>query len=573
VTPWLRARARELEALRHYRASQVTGRVASRIRRRLTAAAPARLRAEIDALTRVPPPVRETTCPPALRAFALHPAVVSPSVPAEILEGRFTFLGEARPYLASTWRARGPGAPSHLWRMNLHYHRFLLESAAGALRAPARAGALLERAAAWVEDWMRACPAGELRGFEDAWNSYAVSTRILHGWAARRLLQDVPGHAAECLRRRLDGRGAADAAFLSRWLEHDLQGNHLLRNAVALAAAGRWFAGPRAERWGRSGEALLARELHRQLLEDGFHEERSPMYHALLVQDLLLLGPRGEMERERTAAALRALRPVVHPDGDIALLNDSALAIAPPLAPLRELGSGLGLDLGGRVRDLPAAGYFGLGSGDDLAIFDAGLLGPDHLPAHAHCDALSFEMSLRGRRVVTDTGVDRYEAGPERDFQRSTAAHATLQVDGREQGEPFGSFRMGRRPRVRGRRLDDRTVMGEHDGFGASGVHRRTARWEGGALSWHDELLGAETAATVRVGLAPGARAAADGQGAASVQLPDGTRLRWTTPEGALAVESGVCCRGFGEREPRAVLCWRGRAGAGRVLAFRLRPA
>src|SRR5262249_44158533 len=152
-------------------------------------------------------------------------------------------------------------------------------------------------------------------------------------------------------------------------------------------------------------------------------------------------------------------------------------------------------------------------------------------PAHAHCDALSFELCADGRRLVVDTGVDRYEAGPERDFQRSTAAHSTLQVRDLEQGEPFGSFRMGRRPRVRGSRVDERRTSGEHDGFGRAGRHRRRVEWLGRrGVSWADRLEGAlGTPVAVRLGLAPEARASVDGTDA-TVVLPGVARYRFTSP-------------------------------------------
>jgi hypothetical protein len=81
-------------------------------------------------------------------------------------------------------------------------------------------------------------------------------------------------------------------------------------------------------------------------------------------------------------------------------------------------------------------------------IFDCGPLGPDYQPGHGHCDLLSYELSLHGQRVVVDTGVSTYEPGPERSYERSTAAHNTLRIDGEDQAEIWGSFRVGRRPGV-----------------------------------------------------------------------------------------------------------------------------
>jgi hypothetical protein len=81
-------------------------------------------------------------------------------------------------------------------------------------------------------------------------------------------------------------------------------------------------------------------------------------------------------------------------------------------------------------------------------IFDCGPLGPDYQPGHGHSDVLSYELSLHGQRVIVDTGVSSYELGPERHYERSTAAHNTVRVDEVEQAEIWAGFRVGRRPAV-----------------------------------------------------------------------------------------------------------------------------
>jgi len=129
-----------------------------------------------------------------------------------------------------------------------------------------------------------------------------------------------------------------------------------------------------------------------------------------------------------------------------------------------------------QVTVFPDTGYGVIRSPESLStlIFDCGPLGPDYQPGHGHCDVLSYELSLQGQRVVVDTGVSTYEPGPERYHERSTSAHNTLRIDGEEQAEIWGSFRVGRRPRV-GQIRGDRngafpSVSGEHDAYRHLGV-------------------------------------------------------------------------------------------------------
>lgn len=577
---WKR-RLRDLRALSGYRPRQVAHRLLLLARRRWTSAAPGRARRLVETLRRTPPECGAIGADPALVEFLLDPRVTPPERGQDLLEGRFTFVGLTREFgPRPAWNDRR-SAPSHLWRMNLHYHRFLVDAVAESIRRGPAGDVLLDRAAELLDDWNRACLPGDPPAWADAWNSYSVSARLLHAWCARRALESRPGRAADELRRRLDGLGASSAAFLSGWLERDLGGNHLLRNAFALLSAGRWFRGPRAERWLHLGRSLAVEQLDAQILADGFHEERSPMYHAIQLEDLLLASLRvgdgdGE-ERLRTHASrmLGALEAVLHADGEIARLNDSAHGVAAPASALRALAEGSGVAAarpdGG---ELSAAGYLRFASPGSILLFDAGALGPDHLPAHAHCDALSLDWSVFGRPVITDTGVDRYEAGPERDFQRSVAAHSTLQAAGLDQGEPFSSFRMGRRPRVAGRREGPDVVEGSHDGFQPLGTHRRRVTCRGASLRWTDFLEGtADCPVAVRLGFAPDVRVAL-GPGGGRVELPGGHRLRIEWPaDGAVSVETGVQCDRFGSSSPRPVVVWRGVGGRGRRHDFAIEPS
>ncbi|HEX6851526.1 MAG TPA: alginate lyase family protein [Candidatus Polarisedimenticolaceae bacterium] len=575
---WWARRARDLRAGSHYLPRQVLRRGLVLLRRRITGAAPSGLRRRLAALRAAPPPCRSIAPNDGLRAFLLDPGVNPPERAESLLSGRFEFVGLTREFGAPPrWNDRS-GAPSHLWRMNLHYHRFLVDAAAESARRPERAHVLLGRAADWLDDWTGACLPGDPAGWSDAWNSYAASTRLLHAWCARRLLEGVAGAAAEALRRRLDGLGASSASFVEAWLERDLGGNHLLRNAFALLAAGRWFTGPLASRWERVGRRVVEEELARQLLPDGCHDERSPMYHALQLEDLLLAAlasgpvPGDEPLREQASKLLAAFGAMLHADGEIALLNDSAFGIAAPARALRSLAEDAGIAPATLPSgELPFAGYYRFAGEGSVLLFDAGSLGPDHLPAHAHCDALSFDWSVAGRRVVTDTGVDRYEAGPERDFQRGVAAHATLQAAERDQGEPFGGFRMGRRPRVTGRRTGPDVVEGQHDGFGRHGIHARRVTVGPESIRWTDRLVGpSDCPVTVRVGFTPDASVSLERAGAV-VAFEGGVVLRMSLPDdGAAAVESGIQCERFGSAVSRPVLAWRGVGGRGRHHAFEL---
>ena len=61
---------------------------------------------------------------------------------------------------------------------------------------------------------------------------------------------------------------------------------------------------------------------------------------------------------------------------------------------------------------------------------------------------MSFELFCDGKPVVVNCGTYAYQC-KERSFFRSTAAHNTVMVDGTEQSQCWGAFRLAKRSKVR----------------------------------------------------------------------------------------------------------------------------
>jgi len=466
---------RLLRTVRHLRPAQVVAR-ASFVLERAVVSSPSRSgileRRYARQLAAIAATVRDGP-----RLWRWPPAPLDPAARADaaraagVLDGRFTFLNQPR-LLPDPVDWSAPGA-SRLWRFHLHSFEFAVDLAAAARRRDGRA---YSRFRSLVGSWLRDNPVSA----DDAWHPFVASGRLIAWVVARDLLTATlqsDAAFAEQLRRAI----LTHALFVDEHLETDVGGNHLLKNLVALLMAGCAFDGPAAERWRARAARLLERQLPLQVLPDGGHYERSPMYHALVLADLLAaLFPAGRRELAVAVPLADAVRrmqryaiTLVHPDGDIPLFNDSALAEAPP--PARLVGPSTE-PLSGA---LAPSGYFLLpAASDSVLIADCGPPGPDDLPAHVHADALAVEASVAGRRVLVDGGVAGYESGPLRDHLRGTAAHNTVVVDGQDQSEVWGSFRVGRRARVHLDHwsADERvgTLVGHHDGYARLGVrHER----------------------------------------------------------------------------------------------------
>lgn len=140
------------------------------------------------------------------------------------------------------------------------------------------------------------------------------------------------------------------------------------------------------------------------------------------------------------------LGAILHPDGQVPLFGDSSRDFMPsPAAVFQRLGRRLPDLCPANAVSQVVGDYWIYRERDKFLIFDAGAVGPDHLPAHAHADLLTVEASWAGRRLLVDAGVADYEDSPDRAYCRGTAAHNTLQIDGQNQCDVWSRFRMGRR--------------------------------------------------------------------------------------------------------------------------------
>lgn len=419
----------------------------------------------------------------------------------------FTFLGRRLPrFGAVDWRAQ---QMPRLWRYHLHAFEWLRDGALPPLDA-----------LALVEDWIAQNPLGT----RDAWEPYPVSRRI-GNWIDLFAHPHVAAALGDATRASL----AEHALWLESNLETHLRANHYLENARALLLASAYFEGPDAVRWRRIGEAILSAEVREQILADGGHVERSPMYHALVLEGLLdlLNVARGNRDafspslvedvRDASARALLFLAAIVLPDGALPLFNDAAGGEAQPLQRLYDYGAAMqawsGAPASPLVRSLAASGYYVVRDGTTVLIVDCGELGPAYQAGHGHADTLSYEYVLDGVRVVTDAGAFGYDDDERRAYARSATAHSTATLDGGEPCELWGAFRVGRRAHPIAASLEQTgprgaRFTGSHDGYrnrpGRPTVSRTIAYSEG-SIAVSDRVTGdGRHSLTSRVTLAPG---------------------------------------------------------------------
>ena len=337
-------------------------------------------------------------------------------------KGSFRFLNESQQLgMPPIWQ---PIKLPLLWQFNLHYFQYLFLLEAG-------------DQVKLCKDWIHRNPKGHGTG----WHPYPTSLRIINWCKA--------GIADPEVQESL----YLQSAFLYRNLETHLMGNHLIENARALVFAGRFFDGAgESSKWSRRGLDLLLNELTEQFLPDGGHFERSPMYHALMLEaylDVVNILPENHtaIEKFRTVVCrmMDYLAALTHPDGNLVLFNDATQEIAPSTAALLGYGESLLGYAPAENHVFDASGYYVYRDDELFLAIDGGAIGPDHVPAHAHADIFSYVVSLAGKQMIVDTGVYEYAAGEMRTHVRSTSAHNTICIDRLDQVECWASFRVARR--------------------------------------------------------------------------------------------------------------------------------
>ncbi len=359
---------------------------------------------------------------------------------------------------------------------------------------------------------------------------------------------------------------AAHAGFLRRHLEYDVGGNHLIKGLKAVAGLAVFFAD---ERLLRRAVGRLASQLARQVLADGGHYERAPAYHCQVLADLIdvadLLCAAGRPPADEITTAIDRMRrwlgAVLAPDGQVPLLNDGYPVDRELIWLLRP-----GPAPDDPLHVLPATGLVRAVAGGWHLLAGAGPPCPPSLPAHAHADTFGCVLHVDKVPLLIDTGTSSYESGPVRRYERSTAAHNTVEVDGADSTEVWGAFRAGRRARVSGLAASadssGLTCEAVHDGFRhlpGRPLHRRRWSLTGDGLRVEDAVTGrGRHEIVIRWHVSPGSALRVDGR-TALVTSPAGTfsvTIAATTPV-LLAAETRPAATGFGSTADAPVLTCR----------------
>lgn len=438
-----------------------------------------------------------------------------------------------------------------VWEPNRHHQLVVLARAYRATGEERFARALLRQ----LESWLDANPFG--KGMN--WRSpLELGIRLITWSCALDLIAPCLHAETPLLSRVADSIYDHYWQIARNYSRGSSANNHLIGEAAGVFVAASLYSSlPDAARRRAEAARMLESEIERQTYPDGCTREHAFGYHLFVAQFFVICKRVAECTGQRFSAAyderlermidfavsmMEASRslPKLGDSDDGYVLDlgepvddyDSWLAIGCRLFARADLGARLerapqtaywlfgpeGMDAlererkagpaGGKLSSMAYrdSGYCLLqcGSpsvGDQVSVlFDCAELGYGSIAAHGHADALSVAVRAYGRDLLVDAGTYDYFSYPEwRSYFRSTAAHNTVRIDGRDQSVMLGPFLWGTRARAELVRFtsDGRKTVaqGRHDGYTklpAAVHHSRTVELDADSrvVSLVDEIEG-----------------------------------------------------------------------------------
>ena len=359
---------------------------------------------------------------------------------AELMEDTITILHSGKKMdWKSTWEFADKSA---LWNFNLHFFEYLFSL----VKAWKETGdkKYLDKTVQMIEGWIDGNPGGS----SPACASYTTALRIVtwiswYGYVCDELTGEFREKFLSSLHEQYK--------YLSTHLEKDILGNHYFEDLKSLVLASIFF---KDEAVLKKALADFKAECKEEILSDGMHFELSPMYHKIIFEGMLRIAValRGVGRKDQEIESyLQPMLNVAYSFEDgldrVPLFNDGGNNVAKSQDALVKTAGNLGYkpEFKGQLKD---SGFYIFQKTIDghtwKLVVDAGQPGPKYIPGHAHCDAMSFELFCDGKPVVVNCGTYAYQC-KERSFFRSTAAHNTVMVDGTEQSQCWGAFRLAKR--------------------------------------------------------------------------------------------------------------------------------
>ena len=400
-----------------------------------------------------------------------------------LLNGEILLINERYSPDFSVWQV--PEA-SHLWNFNLHYFEYCISL--GAKWRDTGDNKYWVCFKRLVNSWIEACSYGE----GDAWHPYTISLRLVNWLVCRDLFSEVlvQNHAFDC---KMQQSMYLQYRHLLVNQEKHLLANHYFENLKTLVVCALFFG--ENDVFARVERDFFV-QLDEQILPDGVHYERSMMYHKLILEGLLRVelayrsvGKQAPVKVvDKVKQMLDAIASIEKGMGKTPFFNDSADGVAKDCDTLIEACRMVyGYEPDSSKTVFSSSGFYKLYDGDAALVFFVGEPGPSYTLGHAHCDLLSFELSIGGKPIIVNSGTYAYQSEL-RSYFRSTAAHNTASINDEEQMEYWAEHRVARCMRKAcAKKTEEHCIVASFANYKGH-IHKRKIELDNGMLSVEDSF-------------------------------------------------------------------------------------
>ncbi len=386
---------------------------------------------------------------------------------------KFTFLNLPHEFTGKIdWNFDGKGK---LWNYNLHYFDFLFY-----LKVDSGSGRRL------IKNYCKSYD--NLRG---GLEPYPISLRGIN-WVKFLSMNNIrDSEIDQCLYKQFK--------ILESNVEYHILANHLLENAFSLFFGAYYFQN---DKFYSKAKQLLLSQLKEQILLDGAHFERSPMYHQIILFRLLdtinLVRNNAWKANEFladlikiAASMLSWLSNITFKNGQIPHLKDATKGIAPTTKELMEYAQLLEIEWKSGNVILSDSGYRKMENEKVELIVDIGEVSPSYQPGHAHADELNFVLNVDNKPLIVDVGISTYDKNKRRQLERSTISHNCISLDNINSSDVWGGFRVAKRAKVNVLLDSAFEIQAEHTGFKSRGLAvQRKFDLNENSICVHDILSG-----------------------------------------------------------------------------------
>jgi hypothetical protein len=262
----------------------------------------------------------------------------------------------------------------------------------------------------------------------------------------------------------------SDVDRLQKKIEYHILANHILENACTLWISSIFFNDHKLQ---KKASVLLEAQIKEQFAGDGFHYEKSILYHITLLSKLLdcfHMTPFNSNSNKNiedllkiTLAEGAAKIKWFMESHNFPMFNDCVEQELPHINQLLQGIESAGIVI--KEGNQNTSGYFKFFQNDFVAFANYSSIGPRYQPGHAHADTFSFVLYFKKKQIIVDPGISTYEACDIRDFERSTKAHNTISYNNENSSEVWSAFRVGRRAEVFDVKVSENEVTGWHNGY------------------------------------------------------------------------------------------------------------